>query len=92
MALKTLLMGYTGRCFLGISENSSNNYYHDSDSENDKHLFLTSYSLSINTNVIKSNAARKVMNKEEFTDNIMFQRIALNAVRDCPIYEISLSF
>lgn len=89
MALKTLLMGYTGRCFLGLSDGSSSG---TSSSEESNQVFLTSYSLSINTNVIKSGAARRLMSKDNETNNIIFQRIALNVVRDCPVYEISLSF
>ena len=86
MALKTLLMGYTCRCFL-------NSF--DEDETDIKQIFLTSYSLSINTNVIKSNATRKLLESSNSTDaikEIHFKRLNLNAVRDCPVYELSLSF
>lgn len=79
---KTLLMGYTTKCLI-----------------DDIHLFLTSYSLTINTNVIKSNAVNKLVSSVT-SSNISscnfyqhyFYRVGLNAIRDCPTYEISLSF
>lgn len=50
-------------------------------------VFLTSYSLSINTNVIKSNGISKIKYNTRG-----FERMSLNAIRDCPSYQLSLSF
>ena len=79
---KSLLMGYTTKCLI-----------------DDIHLFLTSYSLTINTNVIKSNAVNKLVSSATSSSfnscnfyQHYFYRVGLNAIRDCPTYEISLSF
>lgn len=53
----------------------------------DIQIFLTSYSLSINTNIIKSGGVSQIRNSSG-----SLNRISLNAVRDCPSYQLSLSF
>jgi hypothetical protein len=47
----------------------------------DIQIFLTSYNLSINTNIIRSGGVSQIRNSSGG-----FNRIGLNAVRDCPYY------
>ena len=79
--MKMMLMGYTGRGFIAKSDSSM------SGDGGSCQIHLSSYSLSFSTNVMKSEGSNRIYR----TDGTGFHKFSLNAVRDCPTYNISMS-
>ncbi len=62
----------------------------------DANVMLTSYSLSLNENIIKSEGSGRILVKEVKDESGEkfngFKQLSLNVVRDYPSYELSLTF